>query len=80
MESAKTDVVKSILRFLHTEIESSKLDMEQKESLEVAKQCLESTYEIDAGDPSVLSDALNLYTLFNVASGVRQTIYFISNN
>lgn len=70
MDKEKLDIVKSILRFLRDEIESTKLDMEQKESLEVAKQCLESTYEIDSGDASVYSESANLYYLFNVNAEV----------
>lgn len=71
MEKEKADIVKSILRFLREEIENTKLDMEQKESLEVAKQCLESTYDIDSSDSAVYTESTNLFNLFNVTTEVR---------
>lgn len=72
MNKEKGDIVKSILRFLRDEIEGSQLDMDQKESLEVAKQCLESTYEIDSADTTVYTEATNLFHLFNVNTEVNE--------
>ncbi|GJQ68180.1 putative homodimerisation domain of SGTA [Trypoxylus dichotomus] len=74
MAKQKIDIVKSILRFLHDEIESTKLDMDQKESLEVAKQCLESTYDIDSADNSIYTGSANLFNLFNVNTEVSAEV------
>lgn len=71
MDNAKLNIVRSILRFLREEIEHSRLDAEQKESLDVARQCLESTYEVDGNDRSALADAQDLYSLFHVKTDVN---------
>lgn len=46
MENRKK-LVKGIIKFLLDEMESSDLDAERKESLEVAVQCLETCYDLD---------------------------------
>lgn len=45
MDVDKKRVVKSILKFIKDELAGTSLDGEQKESLDVARQCLETTYE-----------------------------------
>lgn len=46
MDFDRKTIVKSILRFLQDEINGPNLDSEQKECIDVARQCLENTYEI----------------------------------
>lgn len=62
MEEGRRNIIKSILRFLRDEINGNNLDSEQKESIDVARQCLESTYEVY----NIHSDAVDLLSLFNV--------------
>lgn len=62
MEEGRRNIIKSILRFLRDEINGNNLDAEQKESIDVARQCLESTYEV-YNSPS---EAVDLLSLFNV--------------
>ncbi|XP_017771196.1 PREDICTED: small glutamine-rich tetratricopeptide repeat-containing protein beta-like [Nicrophorus vespilloides] len=56
------ECLKSILKLLKDEMSSEKLDSDQKESLGVAKQCLESCYSLEDAD---LANAVSLVNAFN---------------
>lgn len=62
MDEERKSIIKSILRFLRDEIKGTILDAEQKECIDVARQCLENTYEISDS----LDTAVDLSTLFNI--------------
>lgn len=62
MDDDKKTIIKSILRYLRDEINGSNLDAEQKECIDVARQCLENTYEITDS----LDSAVDLTALFNL--------------
>lgn len=62
MDEKRKNIIKSILKFLKDEIDGSALDAEQKECIDVARQCLENTYEISES----LDSAVDLVTLFSV--------------
>lgn len=62
MDDGRKNIVKSILKFLRDEMNGTNLDSEQKECLDVARQCLENTYEIT----NSLDFAIDLLTLFDV--------------
>lgn len=62
MDEGRKTIVKSILRFLKDEINGTALDSEQKECIDVARQCLESTYEIS----NSLDSAPDLLSIFEV--------------
>lgn len=47
MNTVKRDVILSIIKHLREECDNSDLDPEQQESVDVARQCLETTYEVD---------------------------------
>ncbi|XP_022914411.1 small glutamine-rich tetratricopeptide repeat-containing protein alpha-like isoform X2 [Onthophagus taurus] len=78
MDDIKLQIIKSILRFLRDEIEHSTLDAEQKESLDVARQCLESTYEVDGNDLASLANADDLNLMFRANSEVSEDISIIA--
>lgn len=62
MDEGRKNVIKSILRFLRDEINGTSLDAEQKECIDVARQCLENTYELQ----NSLDSAVDLLSLFKV--------------
>lgn len=65
MPSSKSDLYRSIASFLQTEVESGGYTSEITESLEVAKQCLESAFNLPAETNRSIPDLL---ALFNAAS------------
>lgn len=62
MDVDKKRMVRSILRFIKDELSGPSLDPEQKESLDVARQCLETTYDVNSSEP--LSDVEDLKAFF----------------
>jgi len=62
----KQECLKSILQFLKTELADNVLDFEQKESLTVAKQCIESCYDIDENTADTADDLVELFHSLNL--------------
>ncbi|XP_060537380.1 small glutamine-rich tetratricopeptide repeat-containing protein alpha isoform X2 [Cylas formicarius] len=71
MDGKKQILVNSVINFLHGELKASTLNDEKKESLEVAIQCLETAFEIDAN--SVEKDNVDLLSLLNTESRAEIT-------
>ena len=64
MSKVRGKIIRSILRFLTDKRTNELLDSEQQESLLVAYQCLEATFELDL-TASAEDDITELYSLFN---------------
>ncbi|KAG1703673.1 Small glutamine-rich tetratricopeptide repeat-containing protein alpha [Nymphon striatum] len=60
-------LVYSFIKFLQSEIQSASLSADAKESLEVAIQCLESTYAIDGEVKDELEVSSSLINIFSTA-------------
>lgn len=58
LQKKKVRLVRSMIRFLKQESESTDLDGDQKEAIEVAVQCLETAYDLE-NKPDT-KDAINL--------------------
>lgn len=69
MNTVKRDVILSVIKYLREECNNSELDPEQQESVDVARQCLETTYEVD--DNAVVL-AKDLKTVFMKAKQVSE--------
>ncbi|XP_065165276.1 small glutamine-rich tetratricopeptide repeat-containing protein beta [Atheta coriaria] len=60
-EEIRKAVLSSVIKFCSNELNSDGLDSDQKESLLVAKQCLETTYEIEETSADNASDLIDLF-------------------
>ncbi|ENN81065.1 small glutamine-rich tetratricopeptide repeat-containing protein beta [Dendroctonus ponderosae] len=71
MDSKKQILVNSIINFLRNELTGTSLTDEKKESLEVAVQCLETTFEVEEDQEGV--ETVDLLSLIQVKQKVEVT-------
>lgn len=76
IQKKKIRLVRSVINFLKQEVDSSDLDGDQKEAVEVAVQCLETAYDLENKPDS--KDAINLLDLIG-SGGISQVRVNASN-
>lgn len=81
LQKKKIRLVRSTIGFLKQEADSTELDGDQKEAIEVAVQCLETAYDLENKPDS--KDAVNLLDLIDASTpevhSLRLTNVHVSN-